>query len=42
MARVSDFSKESESEQKMFPFSGGESKGGLASVSEFVLQRIQN
>ena len=44
MARVSDFFclflKESKSE-KMFPFLGGEGKGGLASVSEFVLQRIQ-
>ena len=45
MAWVSDFfsffSKESKSEQKLFPFCGGEGKGGLASVSEFVLQRIQ-
>ena len=37
------FSKESKSEKKIFVFflRGGEGKGGLASVSEFVLQRIQ-
>ena len=42
-ARVSDFflfSKESKSEKK-FSFRGCEGKGGLASVSECVLQRIQ-
>ena len=33
--------KESKSEKKIF-FGGGEGKGGLASVSEFVLQRILN
>ena len=39
VARVSEFffSKESKSEKR-----GIEGKGGLASVSEFVLQRIQN
>ena len=44
MARVSDFfffSKKSKFEKKLFPFGGGEGKGGLASVSEFDLQRIQ-
>ena len=42
VARVSDFffSKESKFEKKLFSFRGGEGKGGLASVSEFVLQRI--
>ena len=35
------FSKESKSEKKMFSFGGGEGKGGLARVSEFVLQKIQ-
>ena len=34
------FSKESKSEKNVF-FLRGEGKGGLASVSEFVLQRIQ-
>ena len=45
MTRVSDFFyfffKESKSEKKMFSFWGAEGKRGLASVSEFVLQRIQ-
>ena len=40
MARVSDFFKESESEKKSF-FGGGEGKGGLASISAFVLQIFQ-
>ena len=40
MARVSDFFKESKSEKKHF-FGGGEGKGGLASISAFVLQRFQ-
>ena len=44
MARVGDFffflfSKESKSEKKFFL--RGEGKGGLASVSEIVLQRLQ-
>ena len=34
------FSKESKSEKKLSSFLGGEGKGGMASVSEFVLQRI--
>ena len=34
------FCKESKSEKKTF-FGGGESKGGLASISAFVLQRFQ-
>ena len=33
-------SKESKSEKKIL-FEGGEGKGGLASISEFALQRIQ-
>ena len=43
VAKVSDFfSKESKSENVFFPsFGEGEGKGGLASVNEFVLQRIQ-
>ena len=45
VARVSDFflfSQESQSEFLFcFLFEGGGSKGGLASVSEFALQRIQ-
>ena len=43
MDRESDFFfKESKSEKKSFFFCGrGEGKGGLASISEFVLQRIQ-
>ena len=45
MARVSVFfflfPKESKSEKKLFSFRGSEGMGGLASVSEFVLQRIQ-
>ena len=40
MARVSDFFKESKCEKKSF-FGGGEGKGGLASISAFVLQRFQ-
>ena len=40
MARVSDFFKESKSEKKSF-FGGDEGKGGLASISAFVLQRFQ-
>ena len=42
VARVSVifFSKESKSEKKCF-FKGDEGNRGLASVSEFVLQRIQ-
>ena len=39
MARVSDFFKESKS--KKIIFGGGEGKGGLASISAFVLQRFQ-
>ena len=35
------FLKESKFEKKCFLFEGAEGKGGLASVSEFVLQRIQ-
>ena len=34
------FFKESKSEKKSF-FGGGEGKGGLASISAFVLQRFQ-
>ena len=34
------FFKESKSEKKSF-FRGGEGKGGLASISAFVLQRFQ-
>ena len=34
------FFKESKSEKKSF-FGGGEDKGGLASISAFVLQRFQ-
>ena len=43
MARVSEFFfKESKSEKKFFVFFlSGKVKGGLASVCEFVLQRIQ-
>ena len=40
VARISDFFKESKSEKKSF-FGGGEGKGGLASISAFVLQRFQ-
>ena len=42
MARVSDFffQKNPSLKKKLFSFRGGEGKGGLASVSEFVLQRI--
>ena len=42
VARVSDFffQKNPSLKKKMFSFRGGEGKGGLASVSEFVLQRI--
>ena len=40
MARVSDFFNESKSEKKII-FGGGEGKGGLASISAFVLQRFQ-
>ena len=40
VARVSDL-RESKSEKKLFSFSGGEDKGGLATVSEFVLEKIQ-
>ena len=35
------FSKEFKSEKNWFLLEGGEGKGGLASVSEFVLKRIQ-
>ena len=41
MARVSDFFKESKSEKKSFFLGGGKGKGGLASISAFVLQRFQ-
>ena len=42
VARVSDFFKESKSKKKSFFFGGGEEgKGGLASISAFVLQRFQ-
>ena len=43
MARVSDFflQKNPSLKKKLFSFRGGESTGGLASVSEVVLQRIQ-
>ena len=34
------FQKNPSLKKKMFSFRGGEGKGGLASVSEFVLQRI--
>ena len=42
MARVSDFffQKNPSLKKKLFSFRGGEGKGGLASVSEFDLQRI--
>ena len=40
VARISDFFKESKSEKKSF-YGGGEGKGGLASISAFVLQRFQ-
>ena len=35
------FFKESKSEKKNHFFGGGEGKGGLASISAFVLQRFQ-
>ena len=35
------FFKESKSEKKNLFFGGGEGKGGLASISAFVLQRFQ-
>ena len=35
------FSKVSKSEKKNHFFGGGEGKGGLASISAFVLQRLQ-
>ena len=35
------FFKESKSEKKIIFFGGGEGKGGLASISAFVLQRFQ-
>ena len=43
MAMVSDlfFSKESKSEKKYIFFGESEGKGRLASISEFVLQRIK-
>ena len=46
MARVSDFfsfffQKNPSLKTKIVSFLRGEDKGGLASVSEFVLQRIQ-
>ena len=41
VARVSDFFKESKSEKIIFFGGGEEGKGGLASISAFVLQRFQ-
>ena len=44
VARVSDlffFFQNNSSLKKKFNFEGVKGKGGLASVSEFVLQRIQ-
>ena len=43
-ARVNDFfffQKSPSLKKKLFSFSGGEGKGGLARVCEFVLHRIQ-
>ena len=42
MARVSDFFLKNPSlKKKSIYFGGGEGKGGLASISAFVLQRFQ-
>ena len=41
MARVSDFFLKNPSLKKNHFFGGGEGKGGLASISAFVLQRFQ-
>ena len=41
MARVSDFFLKNPSLEKKSFFGGGEGKGGLASISAFVLQRFQ-
>ena len=40
--RVIFFSLKNPSLEKKFFFGGGEDKGGLASITEFVLQRILN
>ena len=41
VARVSDFFLKNPSLKKKSFFGGGEGKGGLASISAFVLQRFQ-
>ena len=42
VARVSDFFfKKPSLKKNLFFFGGGEGKGGLASISAFVLQRFQ-
>ena len=41
MARVSDFFLKNPSLKKNYFFGGVEGKGGLASISAFVLQRFQ-